>query len=1106
MKVATRGASTRRHSGVPEASRSREGKAGVASGATEQQGKPRRRHTATPKHHGDEASDKTLSETVLQELLTKSQKLYEAEQALVDLQEESSADLQNMAQEIARRAMELKEANRKTTELEQRLAVHDKRGGVPEVHSPARSQRNGVDEFQPLGDWAAAEPVKDVAVVPHHMSKYSSAAPLLVEGPSKATTMWLESVDPTEGAGELEHLEALASKLNDLKRRLNGPGRAQHDSEGSPEPSTPATPQRKQTTLFPPVAESTALEIQDSQLVAELGEASEAIADSRKRLLGDMRERKAVIKDLSHKYHEQRVLNAALLTKMQAVQGNIQVCCRIRPLTSAEIEAQPKMVVEPLTESEIGFFNRRSQKWDSFAFDQVWSMHHTQSQVFASVEPLVATVCDGYDACIFAYGQTGSGKTHTMVGALDQWDHLGICGRSMAAIFDALQFRASQFQAGKGRRHLPAPSCPSPPRQPTKDARLDSSGAFSSVGRNASPAARRQGGRSKDDRRKFNSLQSDVPTSAPGTTENPAQDRFDYRVQVSMVEIYNEDLRDLLSSTPTCRRPSATGYDDPGKSSSPSPAGTPPASSRRSSHNRGAGAQSSLGGDGRRRSSHGPRSPRQSPTPEKRRRNSRGRSPNHAGEGNAGVSRQGTLKDGEPVKRTSLHRSYSSTPPAEALDIRRDAEGRLVVAGLCSTQIKSVQEALASFTRGSQNRATATTAVNHDSSRSHLVFIVDVHVTAGDGAPVTGRLFLVDLAGSERVGKSGVTGQQMREAQHINKSLSALGDVMAALDKSAEHIPYRNSKLTYLLQDALSGQARSMMIVTVCPTEWNHEETQPSLQFAQRARRIQLGPAQKNINVKALQQTIEALKEENKTLTHKLSSLEQQVKQSGQKATSAREARQRELEEHKRKSEQRIAALQAQSEDLSKRLESERAGAALRESSAVAALRDLNEAVTEGMRDKTALVKLLENRNEELQQLKEELARFKSRAMKEQKDAAPVERKTALQRRTSLGIEKHSERMKRNRVTAAWPKSSPRAFSAGRLGNSAYFSGGSQPETPGATGPGATSAVPPSTTTIPRSGAKAPRRRSDPRARVVGASGRMSASRTRQGPETSPLS
>lgn len=86
------------------------------------------------------------------------------------------------------------------------------------------------------------------------------------------------------------------------------------------------------------------------------------------------------------------------------------------------------------------------------------------------------------------------------------------------------------------------------------------------------------------------------------------------------------------------------------------------------------------------------------------------------------------------------------------------------------------------------------------------------------GALPAGKLNLVDLAGSERVGKSGAEGSRLREAQHINRSLSALGDVIAALRSRQGHVPFRNSKLTYLLQDSLSGDSKTLMVVQVRPS------------------------------------------------------------------------------------------------------------------------------------------------------------------------------------------------------------------------------------------------------------------------------------------------
>ncbi|NXE84032.1 KIFC3 protein, partial [Cochlearius cochlearius] len=147
------------------------------------------------------------------------------------------------------------------------------------------------------------------------------------------------------------------------------------------------------------------------------------------------------------------------------------------------------------------------------------------------------------------------------------------------------------------------------------------------------------------------------------------------------------------------------------------------------------------------------------------------------------------------------------------------------------------------FEFGHVNRATECTNLNEHSSRSHALLIVTVRgLDRSTGLRTTGKLNLVDLAGSERVGRSGAEGNRLREAQHINKSLSALGDVIYALRSRQGHVPFRNSKLTYLLQDSLSGDSKTLMMVQVSPAEKNTSETLCSLKFAERVRSVELGP------------------------------------------------------------------------------------------------------------------------------------------------------------------------------------------------------------------------------------------------------------------------
>lgn len=183
--------------------------------------------------------------------------------------------------------------------------------------------------------------------------------------------------------------------------------------------------------------------------------------------------------------------------------------------------------------------------------------------------------------------------------------------------------------------------------------------------------------------------------------------------------------------------------------------------------------------------------------------------------------------------------------PSAKLEVKQGKEG-LYVPGLTEIQVKDVQELNEVFAIGKTNRATAITDMNEHSSRSHALLCVTVNgQNKTTGHRTIGKLNLVDLAGSERVSKSGSEGARMKEAQNINKSLSSLGDVIHSLKNKNSHIPYRNSKLTYLLQESLGGDSKTLMVVQVAPVEKNVAETVCSLNFAQRVRTVELGQATK---------------------------------------------------------------------------------------------------------------------------------------------------------------------------------------------------------------------------------------------------------------------
>ena len=416
---------------------------------------------------------------------------------------------------------------------------------------------------------------------------------------------------------------------------------------------------------------------------------------------GDVEKISEELKSLNKKAASQREYNAQLLSKILSLQGNIQVCCRIRPIRMHEIQKGYKNVVESLSETELGCFDHRNQKWKSFAFDKVWGPDQTQSSIFQDVEPLALSVVDGFNACIFAYGQTGSGKTYTMEGT-DDGGNYGISYRTIQKVFTLLNLRVQQQKAA-------------------------------------------------------------VNAGGDGGS-------FSFKMQIGMLEIYNDEIYDLL----------------------------------------------------------GP------------------------------IAQAG---DKEAQKREAKKLGIKAT-----LDIRRSAEGSIEVPNLTKEPVESIKDVMDLLKKGNKSRSTAATDMNEHSSRSHMVLAVEVKSGLGGQPGNNGVLYLVDLAGSERVRKSKVEGEQLKEATHINKSLSALGNVMEALDRKASHVPYRDSKLTYLLQDSLGGNSRTMMVVTCCPHENAFDESVHALQFATRVRRIQIGAAQRNVTSKNLEETVKNLTNEMKSL------------------------------------------------------------------------------------------------------------------------------------------------------------------------------------------------------------------------------------------------
>ncbi|XP_078446979.1 kinesin-like protein KIN-14S [Wolffia australiana] len=183
------------------------------------------------------------------------------------------------------------------------------------------------------------------------------------------------------------------------------------------------------------------------------------------------------------------------------------------------------------------------------------------------------------------------------------------------------------------------------------------------------------------------------------------------------------------------------------------------------------------------------------------------------------------------------------------LEVKQAAEGTQEVPGLVEAQASTIDGIWELLKTGARNRSVGSTAANELSSRSHSLVRLTVKAeNLTNGTRTRSHLWLVDLAGSERVGKIEVEGERLKESQFINKSLSALGDVIAALASKNPHIPYRNSKLTHLLQSSLGGDCKTLMIVQISPSSADVGETLCSLNFATRVRGIEQGPARKQVD------------------------------------------------------------------------------------------------------------------------------------------------------------------------------------------------------------------------------------------------------------------
>ena len=260
------------------------------------------------------------------------------------------------------------------------------------------------------------------------------------------------------------------------------------------------------------------------------------------------------------------------------------------------------------------------------------------------------------------------------------------------------------------------------------------------------------------------------------------------------------------------------------------------------------------------------------------------------------------------------------------LQVRENFSKGIYVDGCSERYVGCPEDVYAALKIGSNNRAQAATLMNEHSSRSHSIFILTINQNnKKEGFSKVGKLYLVDLAGSEKLSKTGATGPTIDEAKLINKSLTTLGRVIYNLtDGKSNHVPYRDSKLTRVLQESLGGNSKTCLIITCSPSIYNESETLSTLRFGLRAKKIKNKPKiNKEVTVAELQKLVDKLKENLKKANNRITQLENFIRQNGLRVPESSYKIEEDEEEKRKEIEEKAKEKDAKNivEEIKKKIE-----------------------------------------------------------------------------------------------------------------------------------------------------------------------------------------